>query len=115
MPKKIELSRRGLLSGAALSTLPLGAGCGRLAADLPGEIRGASMALGHALREPLAGSAATLEQAGSAEPERVGVAIVGGGASGLSAAWRLERLGYHDYRLLELEARAGGTAAYASD
>jgi hypothetical protein len=56
MPKKQQLSRRGLLSGAAVSALPLPA-CGRLAAPIPGELKGASMALGHELRS------ATWEQA----------------------------------------------------
>lgn len=108
MPKKQQLSRRGLLSGAAASALPVAA-CGKLGGRVPGELVGASMALGHELR------GATWEQAPNAEPERVGVVIVGGGPSGLSAAWRLERLGYRDFVVLELEARAGGTASYGSD
>ncbi len=66
------------------------------------------MAFGHELRN------ATLAQA-SGEPQRVGVAIVGGGPSGLSAAWRLERLGFRDFVVLELEPRAGGTATYGTE
>jgi protoporphyrinogen oxidase len=108
MPKKQQLSRRGLLSGAAVSALPLAA-CNKLTAPVPGELKGASMALGHELR------GATWEQAPSGDAERVGVVIVGGGPSGLSAAWRLERLGYRDFVVLELESRAGGTASYGSD
>jgi protoporphyrinogen oxidase len=108
MPKKSQLSRRGLLSGAAASALPAAA-CGRVSSRVAGELKGASMALGHELRS------ATLEPAPAGEAEAVGVVIVGGGASGLSAAWRLSRLGFDDYIVLELEARAGGTATYGSD
>jgi predicted NAD/FAD-binding protein len=38
------------------------------------------------------------------------VAIVGGGISGLSAAWELGRLGIQDFLLLELESESGGNA-----
>jgi glycine/D-amino acid oxidase-like deaminating enzyme len=41
---------------------------------------------------------------------RVPVAIVGGGIAGLSAAWHLDRRGFHDFILLEMEDRAGGNA-----
>jgi hypothetical protein len=108
MQKKTRVSRRGLLSGVAASAVPA-AGCGKLSGGVAGELKGASLAFGHELRT------ATLERAGSGEPERVGIAIVGGGPSGLSAAWRLERLGYRDFVVLELEARAGGTATYGND
>lgn len=91
-----------------MAALPTAA-CGRLAAKVPGELKGPNMALGHELR------GAGVGQAPSDEPERVGVVIVGGGASGLSAAWRLERLGYRDFVVLELEARAGGTAVHGTD
>jgi glycine/D-amino acid oxidase-like deaminating enzyme len=41
---------------------------------------------------------------------RVPVVIVGGGIAGLSAAWQLERRGFHDFVLLELEGDVGGNA-----
>ena len=41
---------------------------------------------------------------------RVPVVIVGGGIAGLSAAWRLERNGFRDYVLLEMEPEAGGNS-----
>ena len=36
--------------------------------------------------------------------------IVGGGISGLSAAWRLRKRGFNDFVLLEMNAQAGGNA-----
>lgn len=56
--------------------------------------------LGHRLRD-----------GGFPEPDqtrRIGIAIIGGGISGLSAAWRLSKAGVDDYRVLELEREAGG-------
>ncbi|MCL4795954.1 MAG: FAD-dependent oxidoreductase [Bryobacteraceae bacterium] len=44
------------------------------------------------------------------ESERVPVVIVGGGMAGLSAAWWMERQGFRDFRLLEMENEAGGNA-----
>jgi hypothetical protein len=41
---------------------------------------------------------------------RVPVIIVGGGIAGLSAAWQLDRRGFPDYVLLEMEREAGGNA-----
>jgi hypothetical protein len=44
------------------------------------------------------------------ETAETGVVIVGGGIAGLAAARRLYRRGYQDFIVLDLEARAGGTA-----
>ena len=62
-----------------------------------------SAALGHRLRD----------RAPMPAPRRrvrVPVVIVGGGIAGLSAAWRLERSGFRDYVLLEMEQEAGGNS-----
>ncbi|HEU4723079.1 MAG TPA: FAD-dependent oxidoreductase [Gemmatimonadaceae bacterium] len=62
-----------------------------------------SAALGHRLRD----------RAPMPEPRRtvrVPVVIVGGGIAGLSAAWQLERHGFRDYVLLEMESEAGGNS-----
>lgn len=75
----------------------------------PGRLLGASAGLGHRLRD------ATVSHTATGEEREVGVAIVGAGPSGLSAAWRLERLGYPRFELFELEPQAGGTSAYGSD
>jgi phytoene dehydrogenase-like protein len=104
----VELSRRQvleLLLGAA--ALPA---CARtpVARDYPGQLRGASHAVGHRLREraPLPAPVRT---------ERAQVVIVGGGVAGLSCAWRLQKLGLAEVVVLELEDRAGGTAVSGQD
>jgi len=68
----------------------------------PGELLGMSHALGHRLRD--GGFPAPLET------RRTGVVIVGGGISGLSAAWRLARAGVDDFLLLEMESEPGGNS-----
>ncbi len=73
-----------------------------------GQTRGVSHEVGHRLRD------AWYERA-AGSPERIGVAIVGAGPAGLSAGWRLRRSDYHDYRIFDLEPRAGGTSAYGTD
>jgi glycine/D-amino acid oxidase-like deaminating enzyme len=45
-----------------------------------------------------------------AATEDVGIAILGAGIAGLSAAWAFERAGVRDFALLELEDAPGGTA-----
>ncbi len=98
----------GLLLGAPLAA----AACKRIPFHhVPGEIRGASMAVGHRLRDR---GDATVERASGAV-RHVEIAIVGAGPSGLSAAWRLERLGERRYAIFDLEAQAGGTSSYGTD
>lgn len=69
-----------------------------------GEIVGASDGIGHRLRDGV--------QIIPAQDswQRAGVVIVGGGIAGLSAAWRLQKAGFEDFVLLELEPGPGGTA-----
>jgi protoporphyrinogen oxidase len=67
------------------------------------------MHLGHELRR------AAPEQAPAGPATRVEVAIVGAGPSGLSAAWRLERLGEPRFAVFELEEQPGGTSTYGVD
>jgi protoporphyrinogen oxidase len=75
-----------------------------------GEIRGASMSVGHLLRDH-----SGVEQIGGARTVRVPVVVVGGGPSGLAAAWWLERRGERGYVVLELEPVPGGSSTYGTD
>lgn len=62
-----------------------------------------SSAMGHQLRDRASWPTPRILR-------RVPVVIVGGGIAGLSAAWQLERNGFHDFVLLELEHEVGGNA-----
>ena len=55
--------------------------------------------LGHRLRDHQAFTRA-------ADNQSIPVVIVGGGIAGLSAAWRLQKKGFRDFILLEMEAHA---------
>jgi len=67
-----------------------------------GSIVGGNAALGHALRDGRFPPVSQVSQ--------TGIVIVGGGIGGLSAARRLQKRGFSDFTLLELEARPGGNA-----
>jgi hypothetical protein len=74
----------------------------------PGKIVGTSDVFGHRLRDGL-----RVEVSNDAWTD-VPVVIVGAGVAGLSAAWHLQRSGFTDYVLLELEKAPGGTARSGS-
>ena len=99
------MSRRGFLLaglgllGAVLAGRQLVAPPPR---TVPGEILGASAAVGHPLRSGLFPA--------PSRTIRTGIAIVGGGMAGLSAGWRLAKKGYEDFLLLELEPEVGGNS-----
>ncbi|MEQ1884932.1 MAG: FAD-dependent oxidoreductase [Bryobacteraceae bacterium] len=62
-----------------------------------------SFDIGHKLR-------ARLSPVSPKRMERVPVVIIGGGIAGLSAAWRLQKRGFRDFVLLEMNAEAGGNS-----
>jgi hypothetical protein len=98
------LTRREFIGGAVASAFL--ASC-RGEREIPGELLGPNHALGHKLR-----------MGGFAAPdkiERVPVVIVGGGAAGLSAGWKLLRSGLGEFVVLDLEAKAGGNAAWGEN
>jgi hypothetical protein len=75
--------------------------------DIPGEFVGGSFRIGHLLRQP--DFASKIPE----EPEEgFEVAIVGGGISGLSAAWKLRKSGVKNLCVLELEPWLGGTSSF---
>jgi phytoene dehydrogenase-like protein len=102
----LELKGKGLSRRAALQAM----GASALAACVPrdrlpgiaGTIVGGNHLRGHRVREGPRGRPAASEE--------VGVAILGAGISGLSAAWALEHAGARDFVVLELEDVPGGTA-----
>ena len=101
----MTLSRRDLL--AAFLGVPFAAiACRRRnkIALPPGEIVGASDAVGHRLRDP------SRPVPGADAWTTTGVAIVGSGVSGLAAAWRLAHAAVNDFLLFELEPVEGGTS-----
>lgn len=76
-------------------------------------IVGPSRVVGHELRSPSPSFKQGLEQGlpSVLKPlERCAVAIVGGGISGLAAAWQLKRKGQDDFCVLELERETGGNS-----
>ena len=107
----VDPTRREVL--AAFLGLPalLAAGCQseHVMPPLPaGEVIGPSQEVGHRLRGGYRPTPAA--EAWQKTP----VVIVGGGVAGLSAAWRLQRAGFRDFRLLELESAPGGTSRSGS-
>ena len=101
----MKLSRREILTAFLGAPLALAACRQNGPRRFPdGEIVGQSDTLGHLLRE-----SRTFEVPEN-NWQNVGVAIVGGGIAGLSAAWKLKKDGFDDFVLLELESRAVGTS-----
>ncbi|MEP6540503.1 MAG: FAD-dependent oxidoreductase, partial [Bryobacteraceae bacterium] len=90
-------SRRQFLS-AALVGLPM-----KAERRVAGEIVNQSQIAGHTIRDHITFSPST-------QRVKIPVVIVGGGMAGLSAAWRLDKKGFHDFVLLEMEPQAGGNA-----
>lgn len=96
----LSITRRELIAGfLGAASLPLVAACER---KFPGTLLGQDHALGHKLRDGFVPAPTSRR--------RLQVAIVGAGAAGLSAAWRLQHAGVRDYELFELEREVGGTA-----
>lgn len=50
-----------------------------------------------------------------AQRVRVPLVIAGGGMAGLLAGWRLEKRGFHDFVLLEMEPKAGGVSRWGEN
>ena len=76
---------------------------------IAGSILGPDFARGHSLRSPVG------HLAQNATDQKIDTLIVGGGISGLSAAWYLQKNGFTDFQLLELENQTGGNARWGEN
>jgi hypothetical protein len=104
------MNRRELL--AAFLGLPVALAACRRNEEPPlpaGEIVGASDVFGHRVRD-----GAHVEVPKDAW-SNIPLVIVGGGVSGLTAAWRLQNFGFKDFALIELESAPGGTSRSGSN
>ena len=72
-----------------------------------------SFPLGHRLRDHKTFRASTFPK--PIRQVRAPIVIVGGGIAGLSAAWRLDKLGFRDFVLLEMEPQAGGNSRWGEN
>jgi len=97
------ISRRAFFGTVALAGLTRKAG-----REIQGGFVHDSHGLGHRLRDPAPFTAPSRR-------ERASIVIVGGGIAGLSAAWWLDRHGFSDFVLLEMEAEAGGNARWGEN
>ncbi len=99
----MKFTRREILTAFLGAPFALAA-CRNAPGEIAGEIVGASVNIGHILRE------LRNVEVPKANWERIKVAIVGGGAAGLSAAYHFRKNSFSDFVLLELESKIGGTA-----
>lgn len=100
-----KFTRREILT--AFLGVPFAFAACRSKTEVPpvaGEIVGASVNIGHILRE------LRQPEVPANNWETVKVAIIGGGAAGLSAAYKFKKAEFNDFLLLELEDKIGGTA-----
>jgi phytoene dehydrogenase-like protein len=100
------ISRRRMLAGLLGGTAGLAAGCSQRERALPpaGEILSPNFSIGHRIRDGFRPRPAADRW------QETDAVIVGGGISGLAAAWRLKRAGLQRFVVLELESLPGGTA-----
>jgi hypothetical protein len=88
-------------AAASASLLPACTPTDRLPTP-PGRLLGNSSEIGHRLR--------TGNLPAPSETRQVPVLIVGGGIGGLSAGWKLNKAGFRDFLIAELEPETGGNS-----
>jgi len=94
-------NRRDFLRSVGAAAL---AGCAPVGKPAlpPGDLLGTAQSLGHRLRD------GTFPEPSARR--KTGILIVGGGVSGLSAAWRLAKAGIDDFLVLDMESEVGGNS-----
>src|SRR3954468_24812627 len=108
MPKRrrpSNLSRREFLAASSAALVGLGMKSER---PIAGGFVNESFLLGHMLRDHKSFRAATRK-------ERIPIVIVGGGMAGLCAAWHLDKRGFRDFVLLEMEQQPGGNSRWGEN
>ncbi len=106
----VSISRSTFLKG--LAGCAVAAFSGKLLWDwkkssdkIPVRVLGPSRSVGHMIRDGHSSLGSS-----DADEIEVGTVIIGGGIAGLSAAWWLEKNGYSDFCVLELEKKVGGNS-----
>jgi len=101
----LKSTRRKFLQTASAALVGLTAKGGQ---SIAGSFVNDSFQLGHQLRD----------RANFPRPRQVlkrSVVIVGGGIAGLSSAWRLQKKGFTDFVLLEMNEQAGGNSRWGEN
>lgn len=105
-----EISRRKFLKAASVGALAAASGVWGIQAlrskrslrSIPGEMMGANSRVGHLLRTGVSAQPTTTRT--------IDTVIVGGGISGLSAAWWFKKKKFEDFVVLEMDTRCGGNS-----
>lgn len=101
-----KLSRRQFVAAGSAALVGLGFKSG--SKPIAGSFVNESFALGHMLRDRKPFPSPTKDV-------RVPIVIVGGGMAGLSAAWWLDKRGFKDFVLLEMEQQPGGNSRWGEN
>ena len=101
----MKVGRRGFLRSASAALVGLSLKGGR---PIEGSYVNDNFQIGHLLRDRASFPAPKRK-------EKISVVIVGGGIAGLSAAWRMQKRGFRDFVLLEMNAQAGGNARWGEN
>jgi hypothetical protein len=101
----LRVSRRKFLQASSAALVGLSVKAGR---PIAGGVVNDSFEFGHLLRD----------RAHFSPPRKIEkhtVVIVGGGIAGLSAAWRLNKRGFRDFVLLEMNEQPGGNSRWGEN
>jgi NAD(P)-binding Rossmann-like domain len=96
----LKIGRRKFLGTGSAALIGLSLKSER---KIEGSFVNEAAAAGHLLRDRKSFPAAK-------QTVKIPIVVVGGGISGLSAAWRLKKSGFEDFVLLEMNEQAGGNA-----